>query len=131
MLTVDEYIAAHYAEGAENAGTQVPVKMVRSLPLQAVLYGIAWVTGDATPHHASRVQMYYATQCMGGAVYDWCSIMLAGMKSQLTSYRTGKIKEFRYGSILVAYFLERVPQMRPRVDRIRDGRVEPRLVRWG
>ena len=125
MFTMDEYIAAHCPEGTAKVGTQVPISMIQSIPLKAVLLGIARVTGDAAPHRASRAQMYYALHCMGGTVYDWCSLMLTEMKSQLTSYMKGKAKEFRYGSILVAFFLERVPAMRPRVDHIHDGRTEP------
>ena len=52
------------------------------------------------------------------------------MIAQLDRCRSTGTGEFSFGSILVAYFLERVPMLRPRVLLEAPGVREPRLRRW-
>ena len=53
------------------------------------------------------------------------------MKKQLTKCRTGQLKQFRYGSILVSFFLERVPLLcLKNVDWGVLAPQDPRMRRW-
>jgi hypothetical protein len=54
------------------------------------------------------------------------------MKKQLTKCRTGQLKQFGYGSILVSFFLERVPILH--LQHLEWGiptPSDPRMKRWG
>ena len=52
------------------------------------------------------------------------------MIAQLDHYRSRGAGEFTFGSILVAFFLERVPMLRLRVLLEAPGVQDPRLRRW-
>ena len=52
------------------------------------------------------------------------------MINHLTSYQTGKQSQFGHGSILVAFFLERVPLLQPHITLPSRVPTEPRLVLW-
>ena len=52
------------------------------------------------------------------------------MKQQITDYKMGRIRNFGFGSILSAFFFERVSRLIPRVEiaphRVRD----PSQLHW-
>jgi hypothetical protein len=52
------------------------------------------------------------------------------MKKQLTKCRNGDMKQFGYGSILVSFFLERVPYLRLHVEWGIPTPWDPRMKRW-
>ena len=60
--------------------------------------------------------MFYSVECMRPMVYDWSTSLLITMKQQLTDCKLGRIKNFRYASILRTFFFERVSGLIPRVD---------------
>ena len=58
--------------------------------------------------------MSIAVECLTHA-YDWCTALLMNMKQQLTSIHQVKTKHFGYGTILMTFFFEKIPVLRPRV----------------
>jgi hypothetical protein len=52
------------------------------------------------------------------------------MKRQLTKCRRGNLKQFRYRSIVVSFFLERVPLLLLQVDWGLPAPRDPRMMRW-
>jgi hypothetical protein len=69
---------------------------------------------------------------MAPTMFNWCEGLLENMKDQLTKCKTGRLKQFGYGSILVSFFLERVPTMRlQRKEWEEDPNPrDPRMKRW-
>ncbi len=55
--------------------------------------------------------MQYALECLEPKVFNWCDAVLSVMKEQLTKVKSGRSKNFGYGSILTAFALERIPLM--------------------
>jgi hypothetical protein len=51
------------------------------------------------------------------------------VKEQISRCRTGQ-KQFGYGSFLVSFFLERIPQMQPQIALVVRPVDEPRMERW-
>jgi hypothetical protein len=56
--------------------------------------------------------------------------VLRSMKKQLTKCRRGDLKQFRYGSLLVSFFLKRVPLLRLQVEWNLPAPRDPRMLRW-
>ena len=90
---------------------------------------MAQVNGSSSLHQASRQNMSVAVDCLT-TVFDWCTPLLANMKSQLTSIRRGQTKIFGYGTILCTFFFEKVPALRPRVAVSISTPRDPRMGRW-
>jgi hypothetical protein len=57
-------------------------------------------------------------------------MVLCNMKRQLTKCRRGDLKKFRYRSLLVSFFLERVPLLQLQVDWGLPAPQDPRMMRW-
>jgi hypothetical protein len=56
---VDMYLAHHCIPGARLVGGRIPIKDIRELPLQSILFTITSVTGSTSAHLASRSQVAY------------------------------------------------------------------------
>jgi hypothetical protein len=67
---------------------------------------------------------------VGRERFAWGLTLHAWMIAQLDRCRSTGTGEFAFGSILVAYFLERVSMLRPRVLLEAPGVREPRLRWW-
>lgn len=69
--------------------------------------------------------------CLTPTVFNWCEGLLANMKNQLTKCKTGCLKQFGYGSILVTFFLEHVPLFHYQWIEVDDPTpTNTRLLRW-
>jgi hypothetical protein len=88
------------------------------------------MAGSAAPHMALQSYFQYALECMEPRVFNWCEGVLKSMKKQLTKCRSGGLKQFGYGSILVSFFLERVPVLRLQVEWGIPAPQDPRMKRW-
>jgi hypothetical protein len=126
---VDVYLARHCIPGARLVGGRIPIKDIRELPLQSILFAITSVTGSTSAHLASRSQVAYGVQCLEPTLFNWSAGFLRNVKEQISRCRTGQ-KQFGYGSFLVSFFLERIPQMQPQIALAVRPVDEPRMERW-
>jgi hypothetical protein len=69
-------------------------------------------------------------QALGSEHFAWGLMLHAKMVGQLTRCRVADSREFSFGSILVAWFLERVPMLCLRVLLYKPGARELRLRWW-
>jgi hypothetical protein len=74
--------------------------------------------------------MFYAVECLRPIVYDWCTSLLANMKSQLTECKHGNKMNFMFASILCIFFFEWVPGLGPRVEIILRGPRDIAMAQW-
>lgn len=95
-----------------------------------ILFTITKLAGSTSPHLASKSQMAYAVECLEPKLFNWCVGFLTNVKDQISRCRTGRHKQFGYGSFLVSFFLERVQQMEQHVAFIEHTASEPRMERW-
>ena len=93
------------------------------------MFTIARVNGSSSLHQASQLTMSVVVDCLT-TVFDWCTPILASMKSQLTSIKRGETKNFSYGTILCTFFFERIPALRLRVAVSISTPRDPRMGRW-
>ena len=91
----------------------ISIKDVRDMPLRMFLFTIAKLANNVTLHVANRSCMQYALECLEPTVFNWAEAVFLQMKEQLTKVKSGKTKNFSYGSISITFILERVPLMQP------------------
>ena len=63
-------------------------------------------------------------------MFNWVDVVLRSIKKKLTKSRRDNLKQFRYGSLLVSFFLERVPLLRLQVEWNLLAPRDPRMLRW-
>jgi len=128
-LSIEDYVQIYCPRHPKKVGSQISIAHVESLALRIILFTIARVNGSSSLHQASRLNMSVAVDCLN-TVFDWCTPLLANLKSQLTSIRRGQTKNFGYGTILCTFFFERIPALRPRVAVSISTPRDPRMGRW-
>lgn len=51
--------------------------------------------------------------CYRGTILNWCEVVLANVKCQLTRAKNGQLKNFGYGFLVVRFGLEMVLMLVP------------------
>ena len=73
--------------------------------------------------------MSIAVECLVH-LFDWCTALLTNMKFFFSSIQKAKTKNFGYGTILMTFFFEKIPGLRPKViSSIKNPR-DPRIAQW-
>jgi hypothetical protein len=129
-MNIEKYIDVHCIAGTKKVRSQIPIRAINNLSLNIVFLILTWITGSTSLHQASRMLMFYSVECLRPTVYDWCTSLLANMKSQLTECKQGDKSHFGFASILCRFFFERVPGLGPRVEIIPRGPHDPTMAWW-
>lgn len=107
--TMDDYIRRYCSPETKKKGGKASISAVMDMPLHTILFIVTRGFGSLGAHAATKAHMTYALECVEPRVFNWCEGLRTNLHSQLTSFWMGKQSQFGYGSILVAFFLERVP----------------------
>jgi hypothetical protein len=92
---------------------------------------IVRIYGSTAPHRISGGELSLMERVVVGRErFAWGLALHTQMIAQLERCRSAGRGEFTFGSILVAFFLERVPALRPRVVLEVPEVRHPRLRRW-
>ena len=59
--------------------------------------------------------MLCALECMDPKIFNWSEALIMSLKDQLTKFCWGDFEKFGYSSIVVSFFLDRVPLLLPQV----------------
>jgi hypothetical protein len=112
------------------SGSVVSVRAMDALVHHCVVVMIVRVYGTFTTQWISGGQLRIMGRALAGEHFSWGLMLHAKMVGQLDKCRAMDSGDFAFGSILVAWFLERVSMLRPRfllgVSSVR----EPRLRWW-
>jgi len=103
-MKIEEYIDVHCVAGNNKVGIQVPIQAINNLILKIIVLILTMITGSTLLYQALMSLMFYAVQCTRPTVYDWCTSLLANMKSQLTECKHGSKINFGFASILRSFF---------------------------
>jgi hypothetical protein len=74
--------------------------------------------------------MFYSMECFQPTVYNWCTSLLANMKSQMIDCKMGRKRNFGFASILCIFFFEWVPRLGPRVNIVPHRPRNLAMARW-
>jgi hypothetical protein len=97
-------------------GTTVSISGIDALLHRCIEAMIIGVYGSLATHRISGGELYLMERVVAGCErFTWGLNLHAQMIVQLNHYRSRGTGEFAFGSILVAYFLERVSMLHPRV----------------
>jgi hypothetical protein len=129
-LPMSEYCRQYCVPEVERSKGKVAIWGVQDLTLRTILFTIAHMAGSAAPHMALQSYFQYAIECTEPRVFNWSDAVLRSIKRQLTKCRKGDLKQFGYGSLLVSFFLERVPLLRLQVEWGLPAPEDPRMLRW-
>jgi hypothetical protein len=119
------------SSGHFMTGSAVRINALDVLLHRCVASMIVWIYGSTIPHRISGGELYLMERVVVGRErFSWGLALHSQMVAQLDRCRSAGRGEFTFGSILVAFFLERVPALRPRVVLEVPEVRHPRLRRW-
>ncbi len=125
-----ELVQSYYILESGLVSNRVPRERIRSRSMWAILWLIVWLVGSKSPHIATKAQLLLAIDYFQPHMFNWCEAVLRQLKVELTTCKTRTQHSFGYGTIIVSFFLERVPVMRPRMSLGPLDLREPRQVHW-
>ena len=112
-------------------GSSVRISAIDVLLHRCVAAMIVRVYRTRAPHRISGSELLLMERVVVGRErFAWGLMLHAQMIAQLDHCWSTSRGEFAFGSILVAFFLERVPALRPRVVLEVPAMREPRLRWW-
>jgi hypothetical protein len=125
-------VAVRYCSGERYmTGSSVRISAIDALLHECIAAMIVRVYGSTTPHRISGGELMLMERVVvGHERFAWGLTLHARMIAQLDRCRSTGAGEFAFGSILVAFFLERVPMLRLRVLLEVPGVRELCLRRW-
>jgi hypothetical protein len=129
ILLVD--IGQRYCSGRDfMSRTVVSIGAIDSLAHRCIVAMIVRIYGSLATQRISGGQLLVLERVLVGERFAWGLMLHARMVAQLDHCRSTSGGEFSFGSILVAWFLERVPMLCPRILLEISGACEPRLRQW-
>jgi hypothetical protein len=111
-LPMSEYCHQYCVPKAKRRKGKVSIWGLQYLTLLTILFTIAHMVGSTAPHMSLQSYFQYTIECTELRVFNWSDAVLRSMKRQLTKHRKGDLKQFEYVSLLVSFFLQRVPLLR-------------------
>jgi hypothetical protein len=134
QLPVDVHLvdmAQRYCSGPNiMSGSVVHIEAMDDLLHQCIATMIVRIYGSLATQWISGGQLSIMQRVLDGDFFAWGLMLHAKMMGQINRCRTADSGDFSFGSILVAWFLERVPMLHPRVLLSTAEAREPRLMRW-
>jgi hypothetical protein len=126
-----EVIERYCSGGHYMTGSSMRVSAIDVLLHRCVAAMIVRVYGTRVPHRISgRELLLMERVVVGREQFAWGLMLHAQMIAQLDRCRSTCRGGFAFGSILVAFFLERVPALQPRVVLEVPAVRDPCLRRW-
>jgi hypothetical protein len=109
-------IGRRYYSGRDfMSGTVVSISVIDSLAHHCMAAMIVRIYGSLVTQRISGGQLLVLERVVASEHFAWGLTLHARMVAQLDRCRSTGVGEFSFGSLLVAWFLERVPMLRSRV----------------
>jgi hypothetical protein len=112
------------------SGMVVSISSIDSMVHRCIATMIVQLYGSLVTQQISGGQLLVLERVLAGERFAWGLTLHARMVAQLDHCRSTDTGEFAFGSVLVAWFLERVPMLCPRILLGAPGARELRLRRW-
>jgi hypothetical protein len=130
-VDLEEYAGQFCPGGDYMTGSAVRINALGVLLHRCVASMVVRIYGSTAPHRISGGELMLVERVVVGRErFAWGLALHARMVAQLDRCRSTGRGEFTFASILVAFFLERVPALRPRVVLEVPAVRHPRLRRW-
>jgi hypothetical protein len=123
-------VARHCTGSNPMSGSVIRIEAIDDLLTECITAMVVRIYGSLGTQWITGGQLRVVEQVLDGDLFAWGVLMHTKMMGQLNRCRRADSGDFTFGSILVAWFLERVPLLHPRILLEPMGRREPRLMRW-
>jgi hypothetical protein len=120
----------YYSRDDFMSGSVVSIRAMDDLVHCYVAVMVVRVYGSLSTQWISGGQLRIMGRALAGEHFSWGLMLHANMVGKLDMCQVVDSGDFVFGSILVAWFLERVPMLHPRVLLGAPGAREPRMMRW-
>jgi hypothetical protein len=107
------------------SGLVVRIEVMDALLHQCIMSMIVRIYGSLATQRIRGGQLRIMQRVLDGDFFSWGLMLHAKMMGHIHRCWTTDSSDFVFGSILVAWFLERVPMLRPRVLLLPAGPHEP------
>jgi hypothetical protein len=111
-------------------GSVFRIEVMDALLHQCIVIMILRIYGSLATQRITGSQLRIMQRVLDGEFFTWGLKLHARMIGQIHQCWTTDSDDFAFGSILVAWFLERVPMLCPRVFLPLAGPQKSRLMRW-
>lgn len=128
--TMEALIEQCCVPSSRELSNQLKIADVQDQGLKMILFTITRATGSLQPHLASRGNVMMGLRYTDGEVFDWVTAVHGSLIDQLSKAKRGRAKQFGYGSLICAFFLQHIPAMRLWVSRGALGPRETRMYQW-
>jgi len=102
-------LAAHCPKALKCKSGKIEISNVRDLTLRVLLLTINRVVRSQVEHETNNLKFLYFIDCTTPTIFNWAEAMKMNIKCQLSKAKVGNQKQFGFGSVVVTFFLERVP----------------------
>jgi len=111
-----ETMAAHHCTGSNPMlGSVIRIETIDDLLTECVVVMVVRIYGSLATQRITSGHLRVVEKVLDGDLFAWGVLMHTKMMGQLNRCRQDNSGEFSFRSILVAWFLERVPLLHRRI----------------
>lgn len=107
--SISSFLVEHCPETLKSKTGKIEISNVQDLTLRVLLLTINRVAGSQAEHETNKSKFLYAIDYTTPTIFNWEKAMKINIKRQLTKAKAGNLKKFCFRSVLMTFFLERVP----------------------
>ena len=75
--------------------------------------------------------MHIFVECSQPTIFNSCEGVVSNIKWKLTREKTGKLKNFGYGAIVILFYLENITLISPQQVLVDAGGIrDPHMIKW-
>jgi hypothetical protein len=128
---VGDLEACHCTRMNPMSGLVIRIEAIDDLLMECIVAMVVRIYGSLRTKRITGGQLRIVEQVLDGDPFAWVVLLHTKRMRQVNRCRRYDSGDFAFGSVLVAWFLERVPLLRPRILLDPMGQREPQLMRWG
>jgi hypothetical protein len=127
---VGDLVARHYMGPNPMSGSVIRIEVIDDLLTECIVAMVVRIYGSLGTQQITGGQLRIVEWVLDGDLFSWGLMLHTRMMGQVNRCQRSDSGDFAFGSILVAWFLERVPLLHPRILLEPMGPREPRLMWW-
>jgi hypothetical protein len=123
--TLDEFLERNYGQDAEIHDGVIKITNITSLETRAIAAAVVQIMGSHGPHRVSSGQIMTVERVLECTYFGWAQMLLTTMRRQLYACKRASGGNFAFGTLLCAFFFEKIPTLWPHAAIRAAGPREP------
>jgi hypothetical protein len=112
---VGDLVARHCTGPNPMSGSVIQIEAIDDLLTECITAMVVRIYGSLGTQRITGGQLRIVERVLDGDLFSWGVLLHTKMMGQVNRCRRSDSGDFTFGSILVAWFLERVPLLHPRI----------------